>query len=477
MRTLFQVLSDEERAQVHERTLRVLATTGVRVDTARGRGLLRDAGADVDENTHLVRFPRALVEESLRLAPKEFSLGARRPGWNLPMNAGHCTLLADGEAMFVLDRASGERRPGTYQDWLEATRVIDALDEVGVYWSMVEAGDRDDTLADYVDYLCSMFRNFSKHVQDAAPGAAEASWLLEVLQVIFGDKDTIRRTHPYSFLLCPQSPLTIEGPHTDAYLALLGWDIPLAVMPMPLMGATAPGSLVATAVVGNAEVLATLCLAQAAAPGTPLIYAPVLASIDPRSGRYSGGAIEGHLMGAATTEMGRFYGLPVEASGIGTDHHVPGIQAGYERGLGGLLLTLSWPDLLVGPGLLGGSMILSLEQLLIDAEVFRMCQRARQGIAVDDDKWLEEVIHRVGPGGGFLEERSTVTGIRGGEWFIPEIGLHDTFEAWQAAGRPTLLEEVRARVEQILATHEPLALGDDVERELDRIQEHARAAA
>jgi hypothetical protein len=32
-------------------------------------------------------------------------------------------------------------------------------------------------------------------------------------------------------------------------------------------------------------------------------------------------------------------------------------------------------------------------------------------------------------------------------------------------------------VEQILATHEPLALGDDVERELDRIQEHARAAA
>jgi trimethylamine--corrinoid protein Co-methyltransferase len=477
MRTFLQVLSEEERGQVHERTLSVLARTGVRVDTDRGRQFLKDAGATVDENTHLVRFPRALVEESLRLAPKEFTLGARRPGWDVRMNAGECTLLADGEAMFVLDRESGERRLGTIQDWLDATCLIDALDEVGVYWSMVQPSDRGDTIGDYVDYLCATFRNFSKHVQDAPSSADEVPWLLEALQVVFGDRDTIRRTHPFSFLLCPQSPLMIEGPHTDAYLALLGWDIPVAVMPMPLMGATAPGSLIGTTVIGNCEVLATLCLIQTAAPGTPVIYAPVLASIDPRSGRYSGGAIEGHLLGAAVTEMGRFYGLPVEASGMGTDHHVPGIQAGYERGLGGMLPALSWPDILVGPGLLGGSMILCLEQLLIDAEVFRMYRRARQGIVVDDDKWLENVIHRAGPGGGFLDERSTVAGMRGGEWYVPQLGVHDTFEAWEAAGSPMLHEEAREKVERILATHRPLPLGEDVEGELARIQERARTEA
>ena len=70
MRTRLQVLSEEERHQVHERTLGVLAKTGVRVDTAQGRRILRDAGAEVDENTHIVRFQRDLVEESLRLAPK-----------------------------------------------------------------------------------------------------------------------------------------------------------------------------------------------------------------------------------------------------------------------------------------------------------------------------------------------------------------------------------------------------------------------
>jgi trimethylamine:corrinoid methyltransferase-like protein len=102
--------------------------------------------------------------------------------------------------------------------------------------------------------------------------------------VIFGDKEAIRRKHPLSFLLCPQSPLIIDRPYTDAYLALSGWDIPVAIMPMPLMGATAPGSSIAIAILGNCEVLAMLCLLQAASPGTPIICAPILAVIDPRKG-------------------------------------------------------------------------------------------------------------------------------------------------------------------------------------------------
>jgi trimethylamine--corrinoid protein Co-methyltransferase len=446
----------------------------VRVDTAQGRQILKDAGAQVDENTHVVRFPQTLVEEALRLAPREFTLGARRPGWDLSMNAEDCTLLADGEGMYTFDRETGERRLATSDDWLHATRLIDALDEVGVYWSMVEASDRGDTMADFVAYLRDLFSNFSKHVQDPISSPEQAPWLLEVLQVIFGDKARIRRTHPLSHLLCPQSPLVIEGPHTDAYLALLGWDIPVAVMPMPLMGATAPGSLISTTVIGNCEVLALLCLVQAAAPGTPFIYAPVLAVIDPRSGRYSGGAVEGGLLGAAVTEMGRYYGLPVEASGMGTDHHVPSIQAGYERALNGLLPTLSWPDILVGPGLLGGSMILSLEQLLIDVEVFRMYKQAHRGIVGDQGKWLTDVIHDIGPGGNFLAEYSTVDGIREGEWYVSRFGVHDTFEAWEATGRPTLIDEAREKVDRILATHQPLPLDENAERELDRIHKRAQ---
>ena len=477
MQTTIQVLSEDERAQIHERSLRVLAQTGLRVDTAQGRQILRDAGAAVDEGTHVVRFPRELVEAALGATPRTFSLGARRPGWDLEMNGGDCTLLVDGEAIFALDGETGQRRPGTFDDWQRATHLVDALDEVGVYWRMIEGATGDEAPAAMVTYWRHLFRTFSKHIQDPIASPELAPWFLEVLQVVFGDQETIRCRHPVSFLLCPLSPLTIEGPYTDAYLALLGWDIPVAVMPMPLMGATAPGSLVSTIVLGNCEVLAMLCLIQAGAPGTPFIYAPALSTMDPRSGRYSGGAIENGLLGVAAVEMGRYYGLPVEASGMGTDHYVPSIQAGYERALNGVLPLMAWPDILVGPGLLGGSMNLSLEQLVIDVEVFRLFRRARQGIDTGEERWLEDVIDRIEPGGHFMAEPSTVDGIRGGEWHVGTLGVHETYEVWEANGRPELVGEARGKVERILAEHRPLPLDEEAERELERIEHAAREEA
>jgi trimethylamine---corrinoid protein Co-methyltransferase len=476
LETKLQVLSEDEKAQVHERTLKVLAETGVRVETAKGRKILTDAGAEVNETTKIVKFPRALVEESLRLAPKQFSLGARRPDWDLPMNSGECSLMPDGEGITIIDRQTGEFRPTTYNDWLESTRLSDALDEVGVYWAMAEPGEVQDTTPDLLSHWGKMFRNFSKHIQDSTSTAEESRWLLEVLQAVFGDKETIRTTHPYSFLVCPQSPLIIEGQHTDAYLELVGWDIPIAVMPMPLMGGTGPGNMISMTILGNCEELAMLCLIQAAAPGTPFIYAPALAVMNPRTGMLSSGAIENGLLSSAAIEMARYYDIPVEGSGGGTDTHVPGIQNTLERSMNAMLPMLSWPDLMVGAGLMSGSMILSLEQLVIDAEMFRMNKQAHRGIPAQDEKWLDEVIQRVGPGGHFMGDKSTRANIRSGEWLIPRLGTHETQKSWELAGKKDLLEAAREKVEYLLATHQPLPLGEDVERELEKIQRKAKAS-
>jgi trimethylamine--corrinoid protein Co-methyltransferase len=474
LETLLKVLAEDEKAQIHERTLKILSETGVQVNTEKGRKYLKDAGADVDKNTKIVRFPRSMVEEALKLAPKGFTLGARRPGWDLKMNSGDCALIPDGEGTSVIDRKSGEHRPSTFKDCLEATRLMDALDEVGVFWDMAVRGDQGDSIPETVRYWAHVFRNFSKHVQDSSPSAEYSPWLLEILQAVFGDKETIRKTHPFSFLVCPQSPLIIEEQHTDAYLELIGWDIPIAVMPMPLMGGTGPGSMISMGILGNCEVLAMLCLTQVADPGTPFICAPVSASMNPRTGLYSAGAIENGLLSSAGIEMAKYYGLPVEGSGGSTDAFAPGIQTSYERSLNFLMPMLSWPDLIVGAGLMGGSMVLSLEQLVIDAEVFRMAKQAHRGIPTHDEMWLDDVIQRVGPGGNFLGEKSTAVSMRSGEWLIPNLGVHKTRQAWEDDGKKDVLEEAREKVEDILATHKPLPLGDDVEKELEKIYKRAQ---
>jgi trimethylamine--corrinoid protein Co-methyltransferase len=474
METDLRVLSDNEIEQVHERTLSLLATTGVRVDTERGRKILKKAGADVDQRTHVVRFPRSLVDECLRLAPREFSLGGRRPGWNFKVNNNECTLLADGAAVHVMDSLTGERHTATFDDWLKATRLIDALDEVGVYWSMVEATFFQKTQVDFVRYWRNMIANFSKHLQDTTYTVDESRWMLEILQAVFGGKAELKKLNPFSFLLTPVSPLVIEADITDAYLATIEWRIPVAIMPMPMMGGTAPASLISTLLLANCETLATLCLVQAAAPGTPTIYAPVPSIMDPHTGRFTGSEVEHGLLGAAVTEIGRYYGLPVEASSGGSGHYIPGVRTSYERALNWAMSSLSWPDLLVGPGQLGGSILLSLEQLMIDVEIFRRCDRISDGIDTSLEEWLEVDLAAVGHGGNFLGRRSTRNAMHSGELYVSNFDTRDSYDAWIAAGKPSLLDELQETIKETLDSHELLPLDEDVERELDRIEARAR---
>ena len=474
METDLRVLSDAEVIQVHERSMSVLASTGVRVDSVQARKILRSAGADVDNKTKIVRFPRSMIEETLKVAPKKFSLGGRRPGWEFKVNDGKCTLLADGAAIYIIDGLTGDRRVAGQKDWVDATRIIDSLDEIGVYWSMVEPTFAIDSIGSFVGYWRGIVRNFTKHIQDATHSAEETRWMLEVLGTVYGGKEGVRNTHPMSFLLTPASPLVLEGPHTDAFLATLGWDIPAAIMPMPMMGGTAPGSLISTILLANCETLAMLCLVQAAAQGTPTIYAPCPSIMDPHTGRFTGSEVEHGLLGAAVTEMARYYKLPVEASAGGSASFIPGVRTSYERAMNWATSILAWPDLLVGPGQLGGSMFLSYEQILIDVELFRRSNRLSDGINTSTNEWLEIDLAAVGPGGNFLGRKSTRKAMRSGEVYISDFDDNLTYEAWEAGGKRPLIQELNEWAKEILTTHQPLPLDPDVEKELEKIEGRAR---
>jgi trimethylamine--corrinoid protein Co-methyltransferase len=111
--------------------------------------------------------------------------------------------------------------------------------------------------------------------------------------------------------------------------------------------------------------------------------------------------------------------------------------------------------------------------MLIDTETFRMCRQAHRGIVCGEDKWLDEVIDQVGPGGHFLDRPSTIAAIHDGEWYIDEFGMTATFEEWQAAGKREIIEDAREKVGQILSSHQPLPLDEDIDRELERIKKSA----
>ncbi|HEY5730574.1 MAG TPA: trimethylamine methyltransferase family protein, partial [Anaerolineales bacterium] len=151
-----------------------------------------------------------------------------------------------------------------------------------------------------------------------------------------------------------------------------------------------------------------------------------------------------------------------------------GARASYERAMNWAVSILAWPDLLVGPGQLGGSMFLSYEQLLIDVEVFRRSGRLSDGINTSTEEWLEIDLAAVGHGGNFLARNSTRKAMRSGEVYISDFDSNLTYEAWEASGKPTLIKELNEWAKEILATHKPLPLEPDVEKELEKVEQRAR---
>ena len=211
MTTLVEVLSAARRAEVHERALRVLARTGLRVESTRARTLLGAAGAQVDEGDLRVRLPRTLVEAALASAPRTFALGGRRPGWELRLDGTGCSLLADGEALQVLDAETGTRRPATQTDWERSTDLLDAIEEVGVYWRMVDPDGGDPPPGANVRSWVGAFTRFSRHIQDSAADPDQAAWLLEILGIVFGGRDEVRRTRRGS----PRTTASVAYMHTE----------------------------------------------------------------------------------------------------------------------------------------------------------------------------------------------------------------------------------------------------------------------
>jgi trimethylamine--corrinoid protein Co-methyltransferase len=247
-------------------------------------------------------------------------------------------------------------------------------------------------------------------------------------------------------------------------------------MTMPLLGLSGPATLISELVLTNCETIAMLCLIQAAAPGTPFIYAAAPVIADMHSGRFGSGEVEHSLLGAAVTEIARMYQLPVEASVGGSDQHMPCIQSGYERALNYVLPIMARPDLLVAPGLLGGSTIFSPEQLMIDVEVIRRCKRLCQGIGTGTGKWLGEVIATTGVGGDYLKHSSTRDAVRSREIYFSKLGLHGAYEQWQTSGSPDLLTEIRQSNCELLSKWQPLPIPESTERELELLERRARSS-
>jgi trimethylamine--corrinoid protein Co-methyltransferase len=315
----------------------------------------------------------------------------------------------------------------------------------------------------------------SKHIQHEIHHPAHVPYLIEGLIAILGSETAIRERKIFSVCYCTIPPLTHDLDMCDACLELAQFHVPILPYPMPACGSTGPASLHSDIAVANAESLSALVLFQMASPGTPIIYGSAAGVTNFRTGGFVQGAAESALINTALGEMARFYGLPNTQAGCLTDAQEPGAQAMLDKMLTTLPLVLAGVDVVNGIGEMATSQLVLQEQILVDHEMACLCQRLKDGIEVSDAQDLFEDVARLGPGGHFLMEDTTVKACRSRQFFHSQLAERSTYEEWLKLGRPDMYAKARKKAQAILAAPLKQPLPADVAGKLEDIMRRADA--
>jgi len=466
------VLTDAQVERLHEASCAILSRTGVLVPHEGTLALFADAGADVDHETQLVRIPRELVERSVASAGKQFAIYGRDEGKVARFGEGERNYNSiAGEAHF-LDEVGGDRRFATMDDVATASRFGDALDAIDIVGAMADPHEADASWR-CVEVFATMLRNTTKPVTFWFHDRASARFVNEIMVAVRGDRErAASRPLCYPFLE-PISPLRFPHDGIDLLYETAKLNLPVPIGPMAQMGLSAPMSVAGTLAQENAEILAGVCITQLIKPGMPVCYGGICHAFDMRTTQMIFCGPEQAIFGVAMTQMGKRYGLPVYINVGLTDAKRPDAQAGLEAGVTLAFGAAAGADIFGHMGICGVDQASSLDMLILQHEVIRYVESVNRELDLSDAAVGLDVVDEVGPGGSFIDRMHTAERFRDELWF-PRLLDREYFGAWLAGGAHGVEDRCREAKREILATHEPEPLADDLAEAIGDIVAGAR---
>ncbi len=214
---------------------------------------------------------------------------------------------------------------------------------------------------------------------------------------------------------------------------------------------------------------AVLCFLKK--PGAPLVLGGVQTTVDEKSSRFHRGSPELYLTSAAMAEICKWKGLLCSTQGGCSDAKAMDQQAASESVLSLYNGLLSGANLVHQAGGLDGGLTASLQGLVMCDEIIGMITQVGKGVEVTDDSLALDVLQEVGPAGEFLTHPHTFDHFR--SWFQPTIIDRSPFEIWLENGGKNYNERIEPVLDDILSTHQPEPMDEDLVQEMKKIADLA----
>jgi len=464
-----ELLTEAQLESLRQGTLHLLDEVGVHFPSGSALEIFAEHGAHVDQERQIVRIPPDLVEQAMCTAPRSFVLGGREERFDLLLDGSCSYLCTDGTGVHVIDLMTREVRPSCKEDVAQMARVCDALPLISFFWPPVSAQDYGLTAP--LHQCHAGLTNTLKHVRGGMPVFPSlAPYVVEMATVVAGSDERRRRRPPICANICTIAPLAQDGDGMETALVFAEAGIPVSFMAMPTMGATAPATPLGALVVGDAEVVSAMVLMQLAYPGAPVFHSIETSLMDPRTADYIGeGPAPLSWMGV---QLAHAWDVPSLGGGsVSSDAPGIGWQSGMEAGLGAATIPLYGGEICGYMGLVGGSMILYPEQVILEYEICQSAYDLLHGFEFDEADMALDVIGKVGPRGHFLAQDHTRRRIR--DFRLSPLLRQKGPDGKLRDPREVALEEFK----RISQTHHPQPLPKEVLAELERILDVAEREA
>lgn len=435
--------------------------------------LLAEAGAQVERQRKIARFPEQLVMDCVARAGKKYVLYGRDPARTARFGYSDLALMSSPGQRAWIDSQTGQLRPATMQDLRDAIRMGDALPNITIVGSMAQPAELSENDREVV-LTAELVKNTGKPTRTWVHNGRTARYVLEIYRAIAGDDGALRARPMVEAFLEPISPLQLPRDGLDVLIEFVRAGQPASIGPMAMASGTAPATLAGTLAQENAEILAGVVITQILEPGTPVTYGGIPHIMDPRTSICSFGSPEQALMAVAMVQMGRFYGFPVYINVGLTDSKVLDVQAGIEKASTMVLGALAGADTFGHAGICGTDHGAGLAWLAVDDAIMGYVKRIVRGFQVNPETIAADLVRMVGPAGSYLAEEHTVKHFREELWLPGRAWTRETWDLWEAQGRTSMADRILEEVSHILATHKSELMDEALAQEIDRIVECAK---
>ncbi|MBN1273782.1 MAG: trimethylamine methyltransferase family protein [Candidatus Aminicenantes bacterium] len=406
-------LNGEHVRAIHKASLSLLDDPGIFCFNETAAGVLNDAGCSVsskqeNQGVWRIRFPAALVEQSLESAPEKVVLGARNPKNRLVLDArvpevyfgtgSETNIYLDtrkreyvcpNNTSLTLCHPSFHQERGSIEYLCQSAKLCDVLQQVDFFIRNVNIQNEGITPEnkDVNVFLASLMYS-TKHVQSGLVELDSLKHVLRLAELISEGSEGFPKNPVISFITCViKSPLQMVDDTTEKLIAIAGKNFPVVISGSPQGGSTAPIEEEGMTAMINAEILAGITLTQIINPGTPVLYGavPVRARLDTLHDLY--GVPEVIHYNTDCIQMARHYGIPCySTAGVG-DAKVPGMQATIEKVFSQLFVAAAGAQYIhYAFGLLDKTNIFSpLQAVLDDAQIGLVRGILRRPVFTDKD--------------------------------------------------------------------------------------------